>query len=144
MYEYCEEWIKNSEKVDGCIIMSAIHGQPYEGEKFKYCPWCGALLSGTEVQVQIFVEGDIIASKRQVRKWIREYKIGKSCAECGFYSHICALEFHHKDPEEKLFSISKFPEGCTKKMLYDEIDKCLILCSNCHKILHWELEHFKK
>ena len=64
-----------------------------------------------------------------------EYKGGK-CQECGYNRCIGALEFHHRDPKAKdpswrLMRIRKF-ENIKK-----EIDKCDLLCSNCHREKHW-------
>jgi hypothetical protein len=63
------------------------------------------------------------------------YKGGK-CEQCGYDRCLDALEFHHKDPAQKDFSISA--KGYTRswnKVVY-ELDKCVILCANCHRELH--------
>jgi hypothetical protein len=66
-----------------------------------------------------------------------KYKGGK-CLHCGFNKHLSALTFHHADPDDKSFSISSV--GLTKKWsdLTIELDKCILLCANCHHILHYE------
>lgn len=63
-----------------------------------------------------------------------EYKGGK-CEFCGYNKCIDALEFHHKNPEEKDFGISS---GETKswEKIKNELDKCLMLCANCHREIH--------
>lgn len=65
-----------------------------------------------------------------------EYKGGK-CEKCEYNKCINALEFHHVESEEKEFQISyakrkKFDESIKK-----ELDKCLLLCSNCHREVHF-------
>ena len=64
-----------------------------------------------------------------------DYKGGK-CEICGYNKCIDALEFHHIDPNEKEFGISS--KGYTRswEKIKNEIDKCNLLCSNCHKELH--------
>ena len=49
-----------------------------------------------------------------------------------------ALEFHHSNPEEKDFGISR---TLTRSMdsLRKEVDKCILVCSNCHAEIHDEL-----
>jgi 5-methylcytosine-specific restriction endonuclease McrA len=75
-------------------------------------------------------------SKR--RKTIREmavkYKGGK-CSICGYDKCIDALEFHHLS-KDKEFSISK--DGLTRswKRVKKEIQKCILLCANCHREVH--------
>lgn len=62
-----------------------------------------------------------------------EYKGGK-CIVCGYNKSIRALQFHHLDPSQKDFGIS----GSTKSFekLKPELDKCVLLCSNCHAEVH--------
>lgn len=69
-----------------------------------------------------------------------EYKGGK-CEMCGYdYSHA-ALDFHHKDPTEKEFTIAKakLKNFIThEKEIKKELDKCILLCANCHREAHEE------
>lgn len=62
-----------------------------------------------------------------------EYKGGK-CERCGYSTNISALEFHHLDPSEKDFGISSTKHSWeeTKR----ELDKCILVCSNCHREIH--------
>lgn len=64
-----------------------------------------------------------------------EYKGGK-CIKCGYDECIAALEFHHKNKEEKEFTISKY-QNLSWIRIKKELDKCDLLCSNCHKELHY-------
>ena len=50
-----------------------------------------------------------------------------------------ALEFHHRNTTEKEFAISKFKLYKFIDMIKNELDKCDVLCSNCHKEVHHEL-----
>lgn len=62
-----------------------------------------------------------------------EYKGGK-CQVCGYNRCLWALDFHHLDPASKSFNIS----GGTKSFesLREELDKCILVCSNCHREIH--------
>ena len=62
-----------------------------------------------------------------------EYKGGK-CIVCGYNKTPRALHFHHLDPSQKDFGIS----GSTKSFekLKPELDKCVLLCANCHSEVH--------
>lgn len=66
-----------------------------------------------------------------------EYKGGK-CERCGYNKSMRALEFHHLDPSEKDFGISKQINRNIND-LKKEVDKCILLCSNCHAEIHEEL-----
>lgn len=65
-----------------------------------------------------------------------EYK-GGECAKCGYNKCITVLQFHHEDPNEKDFSISG--KSWSFDRLKKEVDKCILLCSNCHTELHEEI-----
>ena len=84
----------------------------------------------------------IINAVRKRRKKIREmsvaYKGGK-CEKCGYDRCIGALEFHHRDPSQKDFGVSE--KGYTRSWVsvQRELDKCMLLCANCHRELHAKL-----
>ena len=65
------------------------------------------------------------------------YKGGK-CERCGYDKSSRALEFHHLNPSEKDFGISKVLTRSIQS-LKEEADKCILLCSNCHAEIHDEL-----
>jgi hypothetical protein len=61
------------------------------------------------------------------------YKGGK-CEHCGYDKYHGALEFHHKDP--KIKDPKSFRPGLAKARFLAEVDKCLLLCANCHREEH--------
>ena len=79
-------------------------------------------------------ESELAVLKNQKRKLKAvEYKGGK-CEICGYDKNIAALEFHHKNPEEKDFTISNFICGWSD--LQKDLDKCIMVCANCHREIH--------
>jgi hypothetical protein len=66
------------------------------------------------------------------KKLAIDYKGGK-CVKCGYNKYYGALDFHHIDPntkDKKLTAITSFDE------IKDELDKCILVCSNCHREIH--------
>jgi hypothetical protein len=63
-----------------------------------------------------------------------KYKGGK-CVDCNQSYHYAAFDFHHLDPGTKEFGWVKMRLISKVKML-KELDKCALLCSNCHRIRH--------
>ena len=61
-----------------------------------------------------------------------EYKGGK-CVICGYNKCEAALTFHHINPQEKDFTISN---KTTWEGIVLELDKCDLLCTNCHAEVH--------
>ena len=79
--------------------------------------------------------------KKEVAGWYRKYKSTLFCIECGM-SHLAALQFHHRDRTKKSFSIADVVRrGYGIKRIEDEIEKCDILCVNCHAKVHWRENH---
>ncbi len=78
----------------------------------------------------------LIAAVAKRRKVIKKksvlYKGGK-CELCGYSRCIEALDFHHRDPDTKKFGISN--KGYTRSWqnVQDELDKCVLVCANCHR-----------
>ena len=67
-----------------------------------------------------------------------DYK-GGACKVCGYNRCISALSFHHLNPSEKDFNISA-NNGCKSwDKMKKELDKCVLLCSNCHSEVHYGL-----
>ena len=64
--------------------------------------------------------------------------LGGKCKLCGYDKSIAALEFHHKDPENKSFQLdSRHLSNTNIEKIIMEVDKCVLLCSNCHKEIHY-------
>lgn len=95
----------------------------------------------TESQIQAKKERDLVAVKKRrlvLKEKAVEY-LGGSCSICGYNKYIGALEFHHKDPNLKDFAIGNKGYSKSWERIKDELDKCICVCSNCHRELHNEL-----
>jgi len=69
----------------------------------------------------------------KIGKWLDDIKIKSGCIACEYSEHPSALVFHHKNPKEKSFGF------CNKKKskeVLQEIEKCVVLCANCHTLIH--------
>lgn len=78
---------------------------------------------------------------QEKRDWLAETKTNLSCRICG-ENHPAALDFHHREPGTKESSIARMVTGpFTLDQLKAEVEKCEVLCANCHRIFHWEQKH---
>jgi len=77
--------------------------------------------------------------RRIVRDKAIDYK-GGHCQVCGYSNCREALEFHHLDAHWKDFGISD--RGYTRSWtrIVKELDKCVLLCANCHREVHSGLQ----
>ena len=73
--------------------------------------------------------------RKQVKEMAVEYKGGK-CQCCGYDKYSGALEFHHKYPNEKEFSIGFRGYCYAWEKVKKELDKCVLVCANCHREIH--------
>lgn len=78
----------------------------------------------------------VISWRNRKKEELVEYKGGK-CEICGYDKCITALHFHHKDPNEKDFTVSR--KSYSFERLKEEVDKCILVCANCHSEIHYEL-----
>lgn len=81
------------------------------------------------------LEGKATARRKHIKykKLIREY-LGGKCSRCGYDKCLAALDFHHKDPSQKSFNVGSVVRAFEK--VKPELDKCELLCANCHRELH--------
>lgn len=82
--------------------------------------------------------------KKERREQLLEYLYGKSCEHCG-NDDVRVLEFDHIDPSLKSFGIAR-AIGDVRKWddILQEIQKCRILCANCHRIVTAEQQNWRK
>ena len=73
--------------------------------------------------------------REKTKELLVEYKGGK-CEICGYNRCVEALEFHHINPNEKDFGIGQ--KGYTRSFEKnkEEVDKCILVCANCHREIH--------
>ena len=75
------------------------------------------------------------STRKLIKQWALDYK-GNKCKYCGYDRCIEALEFHHINPDEKDFSISDRNIKLDWEEIKKELDKCVLVCSNCHREIH--------
>ena len=82
-----------------------------------------------------YLKKAVIARRRKIRRMAVDYGGGK-CRICGYKKSIRALTFHHRNPSEKDFGLSE--RGLTRswEKTRKELDKCILLCANCHAEVH--------
>jgi 5-methylcytosine-specific restriction endonuclease McrA len=82
-----------------------------------------------------YLKKAVAQRRKKLMQQAIEYK-GGNCMICGYNKCIRALTFHHVDPSQKSFGISA--RGITRswEKIKDELDKCVLLCANCHAEVH--------
>jgi len=113
----------------------------------KTCRECGDLLEvgdnwseySKEHCANICTPCSTLAKKRlrKQRKLEAIEYLGGKCIDCNIaFKHKSVYEFHHLDPTKKEGNPSDYFRGRSKEALFKELDKCVLLCANCHRVRH--------
>ena len=90
----------------------------------KYCKFCA--------------NRQTVLRQQRLKQAAVDYK-GGCCSACGYNRYIGSLEFHHLDPAKKDFNLAA--AHCTNfEKIKAELDKCIVLCANCHREEHARLK----
>lgn len=119
--------------------------QIINNQKYKECKSCKTLKSFDEFysktewgrRYAVCSECCKTNSKKrrtEFKKWCIDYKGGK-CIVCGYNTCISSLEFHHRDATKKDYIISTAWKK-DKEIVKIELDKCDLVCANCHGEIH--------
>ena len=75
------------------------------------------------------------ATKQKDKIMSLKQRYGGKCIKCGYDKCLEALVFHHRNPSEKEFNLGD-KRGYNEQRLMEELNKCDLLCSNCHIEIH--------
>ena len=97
------------------------HGLVEHNEKTNKCCKCNT---------------EAVQKRRDKLKILAIDYLGGKCNKCGYDKCVDALDFHHLNPDEKEFGISE--KGYTRswESVKIELNKCILVCSNCHREIH--------
>lgn len=117
-------------------------------EKLKTCSKCGLAKPLTEFHKNGFDrQGNqkyrgyckTCANKRETERYYEKKAFidnqRTACEKCG-ETRFYVLDYHHKNPTEKDFTIGQLKKG-SYQIIQEEIKKCICLCANCHREFHY-------
>jgi hypothetical protein len=82
-------------------------------------------------------------NRKKIIEWYREIKRNTPCKDCGKIYSPWVMEFDHLDSHKKDFNVSKLvAKNCCKDRILKEIEKCELVCANCHRERTWQ-RHLK-
>lgn len=113
-----------------------------KGTKQSCCKACAntSSKSNYEANKQRHIKVVCAANKRRAKLYqtiLQNLKRTLKCNRCP-ENHPAVLDFHHTDPNAKELAVScMVQKGFGLKKIQEEISKCEVLCSNCHRKHHW-------
>ncbi len=115
-------------------------------EQRKYCTTCRKRMIKEAQHPRGKSTYEYLKEARKKQKIYAVNYLGGKCVLCGYDKSMRALQFHHKDAKGKDFTISKSSPYIKEDVLNAELDKCILLCSNCHAELHenLDIENYKQ
>ena len=78
--------------------------------------------------------------REQLRKDFQKFKETLSCTKCD-EDRWWVLDFHHRDPKMKDGYVGRFFIENSKDRFEKELEKCDVLCANCHRDAHYEIDN---
>ena len=122
--------------------------------EYRFCPRCKKECktsdfynrrgkANSSVYCKSCTSDQTLERMRALKLQMVEYK-GGSCVKCGYNRYLGALEFHHLNPDEKDFNPSQLKRYKFDDNVKSELDKCILVCSNCHRETHDEINRNKK
>jgi len=116
--------------------------------KNRRCTSCGKKLLENELQKCDTCRNKKINLRKELKQQMINY-LGGKCNRCGFITEYQgAYSFHHRNPLNKSFEISTLINSniynTDKELILKELDKCELLCENCHRIEHFNIKNREK
>lgn len=120
-------------------------------KKQKYCKYCKTSKplsefykgkNGVRSYCKPCTRAEALVRANNFKQKCVEYK-GGQCEICGYNKYIGALQFHHHNPAKKDSQISKLTSYSFNDSVKKELDKCQLLCCNCHQEVHYKFNQYK-
>ena len=107
----------------------SVCGKPLAGRQTKFC---SSNCKNKDLQSYEAQKRRGLARKLELVK-----SAGGHCSICGYHANLAALVFHHTDSNAKDFKLDMRSLSNRKlEPVLEEIDKCILVCANCHAALH--------
>jgi hypothetical protein len=103
-----------------------------KGVRHSYCRECGKKLTQSHYRrrKRLYLDRNLNAYAER-RQMVIDAK-AKPCADCGVQYPYYVMDFDHLDGTQKVFSLNSV-HRVTKRAILREIEKCEVVCSNCHR-----------
>ena len=130
--------------------------QKYYNTIMKLCKYCNKYYPESEFGVALSTENKIYRrlkckicynnTKKILRdsqqKWLDDYKKDHKCFKCGLNDYR-VLEFHHIGDKEFTIAYAFFNHYGIER-IKKEVEKCKVVCANCHRLIHYRKNNYKK
>jgi hypothetical protein len=104
-----------------------------KGRQTKYCSG----LCKSRTTNKIYQAYSVQKNRGIARKLELFNLMGGMCVGCGYKKNLAAIDFHHKDKKNKSFKVDlRIISNSRYKIAFEELKKCVPLCSNCHREEH--------
>jgi hypothetical protein len=80
-------------------------------------------------------------SRQKRKEVIRQIKESSPCVDCNVLYPYYVMHFDHLDSEIKIDQVSKILHYSSMQIVLDEIEKCELVCANCHATRTWKRQH---
>lgn len=92
--------------------------------------WHAGRYQREKKEIQLYVK----TRRKELTAWIRSLKEGKACADCKLSYHFSAMQYDHTRNDKLIDIASMANRGYKKEKILIEINKCELVCANCHAV----------
>ena len=128
----------NSDWQTACLACGASCHHHGSGRPRKYCSQKCNLSVNRPIQIKKNKTGMPRYRRDYDASWLKDCKIARGdCMDCGYVQDertSRAFDWDHRDPSAKCFEISNIPARTSKQQIIEEMDKCDVICRNCHAL----------
>ena len=110
-----------------------------KGTKHSQCKYCESEAEKERYKADVNRRAGIIERDAKYKNQNNEYLYSimeQGCAKCG-EKRLYVLDFHHIDKTQKKNNINHLKKSASLENLKEEVAKCIVLCSNCHREFHF-------
>jgi len=118
------EFSKNKSKKNGRNVVCKSCKKIYQSEWYE--------------QNKILQRSKVNNRRRDLKNWLKNFKSTLHCSECP-EDHISCLQFHHTTDNKEVSVADAIKHGWSKDRILGEIEKCVVLCANCHFKHHYNI-----
>ena len=123
--------------------MRVLSPQQKEAAKIRWRKWASKNRERLNAQVRAYRRRKYIEEGRwldrspkaaALKAWMNEIK-ARPCSDCGMFFPVCCMDFDHRIGTVKKFNVgSMFAHHYSRKLIESELEKCDLVCSNCHRV----------
>jgi len=109
----------------------------YDQTSLTHCKTCGKKLDKNKLKGNLCMQcaAQVNVNRRRKKRDIAINHLGNKCIDCGITYPAAVYDFHHLGNKKDCVA-TMIRNNLKVETILEEVDKCVLLCANCHRIRH--------